>query len=616
MKAFQLKIAIKNSKPPIWRRVIVPAGITFSQLSIILNKSMGWDGYHLFEFEFEFFHQELRIIEGADEYEIGYGPYDYLEASTTYIREYLEENNWFTYTYDLGDHWNHRVTIEKIIEEYEENYPKVIKYKGDCPLEDCGGIYGYYDCLDIIQDKSHPEYEERVGWMQLQGYPNKYDMVAVNEELERECFYVWGKAEKRLQRQIYGAFFSGKYGLYATEKDKNKNLTLNKSGKHQMNEASEAFVQSFKDAQRRIETECSLENIFDDFEKKDIYEIAREKGVKGISRCNKEHLIEKLVEFMLQPEVMERYFLCLQDEQIEEFEKAIKQGWKYNSEKRELLLDLYEGGYIGMLTDGSIMIPYKVSRLYHSLVNSEFHLKRKMLNFILGCLRVSGALYGITPIEILLKMIDQHPDINMTPEEVKTQVEIIPPEFLQYVIVDDKIYHKDLYPYDRGLLMAQGGKEYYIPSLKEINDFNMYGYFPNDSEFVKFKRYLIKDLDAMEDEAEFAARIIQRKICGDCQMEEIFEVLEDLGLMVDTDWELNKLVNKINDLWNGTRMILNRGYTPNELFRLETNQMLPLKTSNNIINFQEARKNKIYPNDACPCGSGKKYKKCCGRRKV
>jgi preprotein translocase subunit SecA len=23
---------------------------------------------------------------------------------------------------------------------------------------------------------------------------------------------------------------------------------------------------------------------------------------------------------------------------------------------------------------------------------------------------------------------------------------------------------------------------------------------------------------------------------------------------------------------------------------------------------------KIYPNDPCPCGSGKKYKQCCGRK--
>ena len=29
---------------------------------------------------------------------------------------------------------------------------------------------------------------------------------------------------------------------------------------------------------------------------------------------------------------------------------------------------------------------------------------------------------------------------------------------------------------------------------------------------------------------------------------------------------------------------------------------------------QPIMKKKIYPNDPCPCGSGKKYKKCCGRK--
>ena len=46
MKAYQMKIAIKNSHPPIWRRFIVPAGLSFSQLSIVLNGVMGWCGYH------------------------------------------------------------------------------------------------------------------------------------------------------------------------------------------------------------------------------------------------------------------------------------------------------------------------------------------------------------------------------------------------------------------------------------------------------------------------------------------------------------------------------------------------------------------------------------------
>ena len=27
------------------------------------------------------------------------------------------------------------------------------------------------------------------------------------------------------------------------------------------------------------------------------------------------------------------------------------------------------------------------------------------------------------------------------------------------------------------------------------------------------------------------------------------------------------------------------------------------------------KEGKVYPNDPCPCGSGKKYKQCCGRKK-
>ena len=34
------------------------------------------------------------------------------------------------------------------------------------------------------------------------------------------------------------------------------------------------------------------------------------------------------------------------------------------------------------------------------------------------------------------------------------------------------------------------------------------------------------------------------------------------------------------------------------------------KRSTTVVNEE-----KIYPNDPCPCGSGKKYKKCCGRNK-
>lgn len=77
-------------------------------------------------------------MENAEEFD-DFGQYDYIEASTTCIDEFLERIPWFTYVYDLGDDWQHRVTIEKILDDWELNYPQVLKYKGDCPIEDCGG---------------------------------------------------------------------------------------------------------------------------------------------------------------------------------------------------------------------------------------------------------------------------------------------------------------------------------------------------------------------------------------------------------------------------------------------------------------------------------------------
>ena len=52
MKAYQLKIIIKNTKPPVWRRVSIPSGITFSQLSLLINEIFELEYKHNFQFEF------------------------------------------------------------------------------------------------------------------------------------------------------------------------------------------------------------------------------------------------------------------------------------------------------------------------------------------------------------------------------------------------------------------------------------------------------------------------------------------------------------------------------------------------------------------------------------
>lgn len=613
MKAFQLKIAIKNSKPPIWRRVIVPAGITFSQLGILLNEVMGWSGSHLCEFEF--YHLELRIIEDAEEYmEVGYGPYDYLEASTTYIREYLEQNEWFTYTYDLGDDWQHRVTVEKVIEDYEHDYAQVIKYKGDCPVEDCGGIEGYYECLAIIDDKNNPEYDERLAWMQSQGYPCTYDMETVNWNLKKIYFYKWGKGEKRTQHAIYEDVFSGKYGLNATKRDKNKNLEIMQSGKHRMEESLEEIADLFRQYHEKQQgiRGCSLKDIFESYTKEDIVEIAKDKKVKGISGCNKGVLIHKLVAHMLNVDVMEYYFLWQTDLEIKAFEQAVKAGNVYGETEGDIAEKLYQASYAAMQMDGAFVVPNDVAEQYAKINTPEFHEKRKRNSYLLCCLRAAGLIYGITPMSVMMDMLKTNSDICFTETQIKEMVENLPTEYAEYVCKGNRIFHRCLYPDDRGLLEAQGNKDYYIPSRDEIMDLGVLGYLPKSKELRKLINFLEQKTGAFAQQAEYVGMQIQHTICGDCSMQDVFDILMEWGIEFSSDRQLNQLMPLIHDVWNHTRMLLNRGFTPDEINKKARLQpMFASADSDNIISFERAKKNKIYPNAPCPCGSGKKYKNCC-----
>lgn len=73
--------------------------------------------------------------------------------------------------------------------------------------------------------------------------------------------------------------------------------------------------------------------------------------------------------------------------------------------------------------------------------------------------------------------------------------------------------------------------------------------------------------------------------------------------------EVKDLMDKVIALMNNTREWFLKGYTSLEL-RSDGKRTIPL--SDMKIN-QAKKAGKVGRNELCPCGSGKKYKKCCGR---
>ena len=183
-KSYIIKVTIKNTHPPVWRRLQIPAGITFHELNAIIQLAFDWSGYHLYSFEIG-----NLLIEIPDDI---YDDFDYkvINSKRTKVDKYFDEIEKLEYTYDFGDNWIHNIQIENVAESEEKlKNPVCLKAKMASLPEDCGGPWGYEDLLDVINNPKDERYKDMKDWLE-QGYSVWYDdrtyvdLNRINRELE------------------------------------------------------------------------------------------------------------------------------------------------------------------------------------------------------------------------------------------------------------------------------------------------------------------------------------------------------------------------------------------------------------------------------------------------
>ena len=176
---YQIKVTLNGSKPPIWRRIQVPSDINLGKLHRILQVVMGWTDSHLHQF-----------IMGGTYY--GEPDPDYRDMGMEMRDEkrvklnqlVRGEKSRLRYEYDFGDSWEHELLVEKILPpEPGVRYPVCLKGKRACPPEDVGGVWGYPDFLEAIQNPDHSEHEDMLEWIGGEFDPEAFDLDEVNEAL-------------------------------------------------------------------------------------------------------------------------------------------------------------------------------------------------------------------------------------------------------------------------------------------------------------------------------------------------------------------------------------------------------------------------------------------------
>ena len=170
---YQLKVTLLGTKPPIWRRLLVPADMTFAQLQQVLHNAMGWEGGHMHEFSAG----ERRIGWLNPEARVMRMPPLEDERVVRLCGVLGRVGSKAIYTYDFGDNWEHSIVLEKRL-PVDPNiaYPVCTDGQLACPPEDCGGIPGYYDLVDALSDPSHERHEEMLEWI------GEYDTQAFSVE--------------------------------------------------------------------------------------------------------------------------------------------------------------------------------------------------------------------------------------------------------------------------------------------------------------------------------------------------------------------------------------------------------------------------------------------------
>ncbi len=176
-RLYLVYVQLAEIEPPIWRRVAVPGSHSLHALHEILQATMGWQDYHLYEFEI-----------GGKRYEDP-GPDD-RDPALPDPRAFpldqlgLVQGTRFRYTYDFGDDWHHELTIEGVTPLPSHFLLPVCLGGGRaCPPEDCGGVGGYAELVAALGQPKSTAARELRQWLGCVYDPEALDLAAINIRL-------------------------------------------------------------------------------------------------------------------------------------------------------------------------------------------------------------------------------------------------------------------------------------------------------------------------------------------------------------------------------------------------------------------------------------------------
>lgn len=663
MRLFQVKMIKKDTKPPVWRRGMLPEDITFSQLALILEEMLDCDKTDLFEFEF--YHGKVRLSEWKEGREIPKDYYyDFESAPDTFVNELFETEEWFTFKvqYEENEALLYRVEIEKTLErpwgtkdgqKHAAAEPVIVKQVGS--ENDWSNLQAKNDVLaaDYFLQYGDAEYKF-FGELQAELAAGKRGITACSSAVSRT------EHNRKSANTMFGEFVNNLLLPYQEEMVKRlkKKTGLDEAQLDALpkEKAEELYAQISEEIVDKIRTELPkrfLENLhgikkdmasrkprvkdmLQSYAKDDLVLLAKELKLR-YTGLRKEELAQKLANEILTPSVMARRLITLGDRETAAFEAAMNRKCFFPTEQEwEDLEAICEMDYISVYEDDYIEVPEEVTTVYSRINCPEFQRSRREESWMLECLHMFAYIHVVAPVNVVWQMYRGRKGFRVSLAEFLSIFEKVPGDKNPCTILNEKMVLSEVLRDNLYLRIEKGQREvpFYIPAEEEIHDYVQNAYPSKDSGYQKLREFLTKELKREDEEADYLCMAVYKEFSmGGGSLSDIMDLVNEKEITFQSDRQFEQFANIIMNVNNRTRMFELRGHTPNEMinFRMPSPKrvrptIVPMSSmaADMLSGSREDLKKmglsvddtakKVYPNDPCPCGSGKKYKKCCGRQ--
>ena len=401
-----------------------------------------------------------------------------------------------------------------------------------------------------------------------------------------------------------------------------------------------------------------LRHVLRMYDKESLLNYARDLEIRRTSGLKKDELAEKIANELLMPTVMRRRIAVLSPECRILLERAMREAFIPTPEEMDDALCLHESDYAFLNKREQLDVPVDVKIAYEKINTPEFRKYARKMSWLSQCLNFGEVFYGVFDKDVLRKIYNVRKGYHISEEQLEKMCNEFPDDMTechmeegQRFIVAEYLAYRDCY---KDLLDIQAGKDFYIPNAQEVLDYARNLYLSQEPAYQNFREFLQHEIGMTYDEADAEALETWDKIQFDIDFTEIVQYIIDVYEDLLDGTKIEKIIQLLQEVNNNTRMRIHRGHTPNEMMRkgMEEDRLsqkpivvpgsteaanllksaseelkemgicvdfdsnvaiVPNNSSQNNVSGQAANSiKKIYPNDSCPCGSGKKFKKCCG----